>query len=895
MKHRIRIVVEFVAAFMLISLLLLAIAGVVVVKFYGEDLESFVLEQVNRRLESSVDIGEVSVKVFHKFPNTSIVLNEITVWSSHNFQTGGFGSPGADTLLTAGSVSVSFNLFSLIRGKYMIREVDIRDGTLHLYTDSRGESNYQLLGSRKRTGKQDPWVNLSQLQVQNFHILLHNRSKELTSSGHLSKLHLNGKFSRKHTQIRGSLEGNLDEITNKGLRYASNREVRSRISLTVEDSLYTIRSGQLQIDRISADMDGRFTIIPEQGVELDLYAAARELEIHEVLDLLPSEISSPLQGIRGNGNLQLYARITGRANSTQNPKVKADFRTSNANLSWDRVPFRLQSLNLAGSYSNGGGFSPVTTSLQIQELSAVIGEDHLSGRGSIMNFYDPSFSFELEGEIHPGQWIEWYDSIPLKNASGQLVSDLKVHGSYNRDMPKGKRFLALDITGEVNLEEVGLEISDRTLPFSSINGSLLIDNDFWEPDISGIYGENEFTFTGSGLHLLSYLLGREKELIASVLFTSGKLDLQEILDAMPGSGDKDRKKLTFPGQLDLRLEFVIDELIKEHFNAENVRGVAGYKSPVLSVDSLVMQTMEGTLRGGFQLMQDHSGMITTHVNARMHNLDIHELFYAFNNFGQKQITHEHLRGTLSGSSLFSAELESDFSMIAPSILSENSLVIQDGELNNFSPLKALSRFIEVGELQNVQFETLENNILIRESQVVIPVMEIRSNALDLSASGNHGFNNHYDYRLKLQLSELLYNEAKRSRNREFEIARDESDTRTLFLKISDSGTGSTVEIDHEKTAAKIRNDLKDEGRELKQVLQKEWGLFKKDTLLEEQARRSGEEPVFMFEFQEDTADNQVNTEEEPRTKGRRRWQMRSKKDTFGNKPAKEFVIDETPQ
>jgi hypothetical protein len=612
-----------------------------------------------------------------------------------------------------------------------------------------------------------------------------------------------------------------------------------------------------------------------------------------VLDLLPSEISSPLRGIRGNGNLQLYARITGRANSTQNPKVEADFRTSNANLSWDRFPFRIQNLNLAGSYSNGGAFSPVTTSLQIQELSAVIGEDHLSGRGSIINFYDPSFSLKLEGDIHPGQWLEWYDSIPLESASGQLVSDLEVHGSYNRDMPRGQRFLSLDITGGVQLEDVGLEISRRTLPFSSIQGSLLIDNDFWEPDISGSYGDNDFSLTGSGLNLMSYLLNGEKELIASVGFTSGKLDLQEVFDAMPGSGGEDRKELSFPGQLDLRLEFVIDELIKEHFNAENVRGVATYRSPVLSVDSLVMQTMEGTLRGGFQVMQDHSGMITTHVNARMHNLDIHELFYAFNNFGQEQITHEHLKGILSGSSLFSAEFDPDFSILTQSILSENKLVIHDGELNNFSPLKSLSRFIEVDELQNVQFETLENNILIRENQVVIPVMEIRSNALDLSASGNHGFDNHYDYRLKLQLSELLYNEAKKSRNREFEIARDESDTRTLFLKISDTGTGSTVEIDHEKTAAKIRDDLKDEGQELKQVLRKEWGLFKKDSLTEVKARGSGEEPVFMFEFQEDSAAGQGTTGEEHREKNRRWWRIRSKKDTLENKPAKEFVIDET--
>ncbi len=69
-------------------------------------------------------------------------------------------------------------------------------------------------------------------------------------------------------------------------------------------------------------------------------------------------------------------------------------------------------------------------------------------------------------------------------------------------------------------------------------------------------------------------------------------------------------------------------------------------------------------------------------------------------------------------------------------------------------------------------------------------MDIQSNALDLSASGIHQFNNHYDYRLKLKLSHLLYGKARKSKNSEFVIAEDESDTRTLFLKIYDEGSGA---------------------------------------------------------------------------------------------------------
>ena len=70
--------------------------------------------------------------------------------------------------------------------------------------------------------------------------------------------------------------------------------------------------------------------------------------------------------------------------------------------------------------------------------------------------------------------------------------------------------------------------------------------------------------------------------------------------------------------------------------------------------------MDGTLRGDYGMAQDKTGEIYMNVDAHLSNLDITQLFYSFNNFGQSQITHEHLKGTISGNSMFSAEFDSAF-------------------------------------------------------------------------------------------------------------------------------------------------------------------------------------------------------------------------------------------
>ncbi|MGW8314897.1 MAG: AsmA family protein, partial [Bacteroidales bacterium] len=350
MRQRIRIIFEYLAAFTLIALLLMAITGVVVVKFYEKQLQEFVMDQVNRRLDSKVEIGDASVRVFHKFPQTSMVLTDVTVWSSHNFRSHDFQGEGADTLLTADAVSINFNPFALLRKKYNIRQFEISHGILHVYTDSRGEGNYRIISSENRDEpKEEQQLNLSQLKITDFRVILDNRAKMLTSSGTLHHLELDGKFSRGKTQLRGNLEGYLEETSNKGILYASEREVKARLQMDVNDSLYTIESGHLQIDRILADVDGQFRIFRGRGVDLDIYATARDLEIHEVLDLLPRKLSNPLQEIRGSGILQLYTRIKGRVSTTLTPQIEADFQTSDADLQWNRLPFSVRSLNLTGT------------------------------------------------------------------------------------------------------------------------------------------------------------------------------------------------------------------------------------------------------------------------------------------------------------------------------------------------------------------------------------------------------------------------------------------------------------------------------------------------------------------------------------------------------------------
>jgi hypothetical protein len=82
------------------------------------------------------------------------------------------------------------------------------------------------------------------------------------------------------------------------------------------------------------------------------------------------------------------------------------------------------------------------------------------------------------------------------------------------------------------------------------------------------------------------------------------------------------------------------------------------------------------------------------------------------------------------------------------LTAEGNYHLVNGALINFDPVKQLSTFIELSELQNISFEQLDNEFFIRNNYLYIPQMEVKSSAADLSVNGKHSFDNDYEYHVK---------------------------------------------------------------------------------------------------------------------------------------------------
>ena len=329
-----------------------------------------VIRSINSKIDTKIYVEEVNISIFRKFPSASIVLDDITIWSSHNFNKAEFTDFSTDTLLHAETVYLSVNLLDMLRKKYSIKQFEAKNGSLRIITDSRGEGNYNFLKKSDGEKNNGGLFVLNELKLLNFECTLINLAKELDVAGNINELKLNGKFFRKKFQLKNQSDIHFEKIVNKGIIYAVDQSVKTKINLDVSDSLYQISNGSVQYQSIMAEASGQFIIDKEGGLTADIKAEANNIDVAALTDLIPRSFDEKMKGFDGEGKIDISAAIEGKLSSTHSPYINLDFKTRDVSVETDMLPFKIRKINLEGNFNNGARHNPLTTTIKINAFTA---------------------------------------------------------------------------------------------------------------------------------------------------------------------------------------------------------------------------------------------------------------------------------------------------------------------------------------------------------------------------------------------------------------------------------------------------------------------------------------------------------------------------------------------
>ncbi len=798
--------------------------------FYENEVVNIVLKELNKNIKTEINIGSYDFSVISKFPDASLEFKNITAKSTKNYKSKNINE---DTLFTAKSIFLQFNIFDIIKKNYSINAIHIDGAYVKVLTDKNGEENFHFWVSDS-TNSSNFKLNLKAVKITKTEVIYTNRINHSDIRIYTNKFALKGDFTSDTYILKSNGKLNIKKLELNNVNYATANNISLKSDIKVDNNTFTIKHGKLNLNKLSFNINGVANY--KNKLNLDINISGNDINIKSLLSILPEIAKEKVSNYESNGQFYFNGTIKGEISNYSSPNIETDFGIKNAVITNTSSNIKLTNVNAKGKWSNGNKNCAETSYLQLDSLDANLNGNRISGNYKISNFKSPTIIINSDINTELNEIVKFLDIDTIKTISGKITGHINFKGKFkdfnnisNTDIARSKT------TGYAKLTNVSLKLKDSNFEVKNINSGLKFNSKSITIDsLRFKQGNNDFFIKGFLYNILQYFLVNDKDIRLSGTLKSKNFDLNELLEYLRAKKEiKDNNtNINIDEFITYNLNFDIDNFKYKKFEGENLKGNLKYYEKTVSINNISINTLDGNFSGNVFVQEIDSTKFKLTANPVLKNININKMFTVFDNFGQNFITAKNIKGTINSKNKLSflMNVKAEIDETSLNVLSD--IEIKNGELNQFKPMKKLSRFIALSELENIKFSTLNNQIRIENKTIYIPKMNIKSSAFTITAGGEHHFNGKYNYKLKVLLSDVLSTKAKQAKkqNTEFGVIEDDGLGRTsIFLNIV--GTKNNVDISYDTKAVKenIKVKAKDEKSNLKTILNEEFGWFKKDT------------------------------------------------------------------
>ncbi|NMC37718.1 MAG: hypothetical protein GYA41_05295 [Bacteroidales bacterium] len=823
-----------------------------------------IIKTLNRNLLTKIEIGSYRLSLLKKFPKASFELKNVIVYSSPDFERSGFRGINTDTLLAAGDASVDFKMISLLRGIYSFKTITVRSGNLNLYTDTAGKYNYNFAKKQSFDDSEGKVrLNLDRINISDVRLLYHDLRVDLIIRCILNNGRLKSRIRGGNIDFDGTSDFLFNSISLGKTSFRHDFLARLDVGLNKNEKGIFFRKSVMSFEKQTINLTG---FIAEDNY-LDLSISSKHFDISKAYHYLSDNYRKISPDYRPSGVLNLDCRIKGKSSRFEDPHYEISLSIKNGGLQRIRSDLRISKLQFDASMTNGIQNHPETGSLNINNFTAGIGSSTFNGSFSASDFSRPRAQLILNGVFVPSEFRELFRMESLVSSSGSLDLDINLSGLMERKDHYSLYDLSeLNSRSEIGFRSFGIELAGRKFNLKNVNGELTIAGNTSADKLDFVLNDQIFRLSGKIDNLPEWLAGKPVDLTGNVSLYSPCLKPELFFNDSRPKYEEGKAVASFilPRDVLIDLNINLDTLKYKKFDASNLRGQISFKPGMLNFRSVRFITQGGTVTGNGLVVQNRNKSFMGRGSFSVTNVDVKRSFMSFNNFGQNFLKAENIAGSLSGTITLVLPVDSMLNPIMKSLVAEGKYSLTDGALLDFDPVKALSKFISLSELENIRFDRLDNDFFIRNNYFYLPMMQIKSSAVDLSVNGKHSFDNEYEYHVEMLLSEILSRKAGKTRKTSSEFGEVEDDGlgRTLiFLKLIGKGENVDVSYDMKAAGSKVRNDIRNERQMLKNILNEEYGLYPAQS--EPAGKEQNSKPRFRISWEgtETTAQEPESSEE----------------------------------
>ena len=792
-----------------------------------------ILRSLNKNLSTKLDVGSYKLSFLRKFPKASLELKDVLVHSSPDFNSHAFKGINTDTLLSARYVSLEFKITDILKGIYTIERIGARSGRANFFTDTTGHVNYNISVKNNSTDKNETTIDLKRIDINDIYAYYNSLSAHLIIAGAIKNGKLKSRITGNNIDFTAGTEIQINRF--QLYNFSMDKPIVAKLDLNLLSSKSGIRfrKGTINIDNYDFGIEG----LVSSDNNLDLDITGHNLDIAKIRNYLPEKYLKSVSDYDPSGIIIVNSKIKGLLSRTSNPHIEINWQLRNGKISYRKSDLVFKNLSFAGHLSNGSKNGYKTSFVSITDFKAKLGSSEYTGAVTLKDFNNPLIDLSLKGRVFPAEVKEFFNIKQISAAGGSVDLDLKlINCTWSNKSLSLNEFIDMKPESSLDFNSLTLGLNNNKILFSKVIGNVTIQNSIKAKKIQFNYKGQNIKVDGEFRNLAEWLSGRTVRMTAKANVAFDKLIPETFFKESHAADKSDRNQnaVTLPRDIILDINFRIDSLSYKTFYSSKIEGTLNCQPGILTFKSLKMNSLDGMISGTCFFVQNNNKSIISKGSFIVTNIDVNKAFTTFHNFGQSFLKAENIKGTLSGSLSLLLPMDSVLNYNIKTLTAEGKYHLVNGALINFDPVKQLSSFIELSELEKISFEQLDNDFFIKNNWLYIPQMEVKSSAADLSVNGKHSFDNDYEYHVKILLSEIL--SKKRIKNKsnvtEFGVVEDDGLGRTsLLLKIIGKGDKAKVGYDMKAAGTQVKNDIKKERNSLKTILNQEYGWYKNDSTL----------------------------------------------------------------
>lgn len=765
-------IIKVIGAFILFLLLLFG-AVEIWLNRNKEELFRKVQGMVNDNLNGNLEIEDFRFRPFSgglglNFTMANVKLTD-SLYAVHKVP-----------FLQAELIHVALDFNGFYKGEIKIKNLVLQNGDLRIFVQKNKYSNLSIFQSQKnkkdgpKSGEKGGLAKkLGNLRFVNFAVsymdsttgksfgaVFHDATNHVTVTDTTTNSQLTGAVFFNELVFRPDKGGfliNQETSLNLGVAFdPEKKEIKIVPSTLISSTSDTIR------------IKGGFNFA-DTATRFELNFSAKKIAVKNALPLLNKRVREQIDSLGIQTYVDTQVRIAGRTKQKP-PRVDVHFKTDT--FQYVLPVGVMRKMQTEGDYTNQGDttkapsvFNARLTAPDVHGLFETI-----PFRFSLVlnNFRNPRAVINGVVRADARSLGPILDPDRYRFNSGKINLDFHFNGNLKKFYESKKDQFDGRLFGRVSLQNVSVDYLPRRVRLQQIKGDFAFNEKALVfSNLSFSDGQNMLFLQGRVIDLIPYLFGSPKSLraLVNVNIPTWKLNWLETLLAPRASvSQSKRKKMRLVDLLDNaidKMEIVAKlqskELRYKHFIGNSVRGEFTVKNNSLRIENFSLSAFGATtIKVSGEMDNSGAGQLPhLRVRGKVANADVHKLFYAFDNFGQKTITYQNLKGKLSTEFSFESRLSNNVRIVPGSMKGTLHFDLSNGYLINFEPLLKIKKLIfKKRNFERVAFSPIRSDFQLKGQEIEIRPMEIESNVITLFIDGIYSFAQKTDISIQIPLSNL---------------------------------------------------------------------------------------------------------------------------------------------